>query len=102
MIFNLKNNKILLLLMFTLGFLFYYIMMSKPSEPFFGNLSDTWNLVPAQSYDYEEMHNQFDESRNVTPDFDTFDCGFGQMKPNEIPVDDFRLYERETFGQVNA
>lgn len=101
MIFNLKNNKVVLLLLI-IGFLLIYYMMSKPSEPFFGNLSDTWNLVPRQSYDYEEMHNHFDESRNVTPDFDTFDCGFGQMKPNEVPVDDYRLYERETIGQVNG
>jgi hypothetical protein len=43
----------------------YLIFWRNVTEHFWGD-KDTWNLVPRQFDDYNEMYQQFDESRNLT------------------------------------
>ena len=44
----------------------YWFFFRNTKEHFWGENMDTWNLVPRQFDDYEEMHLQFDESRDLT------------------------------------
>lgn len=102
-----QTNQIIIYL---LGLVIFYVFLkmftesTQRSEPFFGNLSDTWNLVPNQSFDYQEMHDQFDAARNVTPDFDKFSCGSGSMNPNHPSeyYDPYRAYSSELIGQISG